>query len=207
MNIAFIFRWNWNIAFPQIRYTAVTQQKDPRQRPSTSFQEDSGFKSFPAGYRLSCLGRSHFFPQNLQADNKLRLEGKFSNYIQDISDVTWPSHSVQVKISGWLVFIKIAYDHFPFYFPNIHWLHTSYISKVNILSCWHRRSINLNYKCNGIRSGDRIPLGARFSAPFQTRPWVPPSLLHNGYRLSWGCSGRSVVLTNHPHVVMRLKKE
>ena len=33
------------------------------------------------------------------------------------------------------------------------------------------------------RSGDRIPVGASFSAPVQTRPWGPPSLLHNGYRV------------------------
>jgi hypothetical protein len=31
------------------------------------------------------------------------------------------------------------------------------------------------------RSGDRMPVGARFSAR-QVRPWGPPSLLYNGYR-------------------------
>ena len=32
------------------------------------------------------------------------------------------------------------------------------------------------------RSGDRIPVGARFSARPE-RPWGPPSLLYNGYRV------------------------
>ena len=32
------------------------------------------------------------------------------------------------------------------------------------------------------QSGDRIPVGARFSAPVH-RPWGPPSLLYNGYRV------------------------
>jgi hypothetical protein len=33
------------------------------------------------------------------------------------------------------------------------------------------------------RSGDRIPVKARFSAPVQTGHGVPPSLLYNGYRV------------------------
>ena len=33
------------------------------------------------------------------------------------------------------------------------------------------------------RSGDRILLGARFTAPVHTRPWGPPNLLYNGYRV------------------------
>jgi hypothetical protein len=33
------------------------------------------------------------------------------------------------------------------------------------------------------RSGDRIPVGARFSAPVPDRPWGLPSLLYNGYRV------------------------
>jgi len=31
------------------------------------------------------------------------------------------------------------------------------------------------------RSGDRIPVGMRFSAPVRTRPGGPPTLLYNGY--------------------------
>jgi hypothetical protein len=37
------------------------------------------------------------------------------------------------------------------------------------------------------RSGDRIPVGTRFSALVQTDPGVPPSLLYNGYRFFPGC--------------------
>jgi hypothetical protein len=33
------------------------------------------------------------------------------------------------------------------------------------------------------RSGDRIPVEARFSAPRPDRPWGPTYLLHNGYRV------------------------
>ena len=33
------------------------------------------------------------------------------------------------------------------------------------------------------RSGDRIPVGARFFRTRPERPWGPPSLLYNGYRV------------------------
>jgi hypothetical protein len=33
-----------------------------------------------------------------------------------------------------------------------------------------------------VRSGDRIPVGAKFSAR-PDRPWSPPSLVYNGYRV------------------------
>ena len=33
------------------------------------------------------------------------------------------------------------------------------------------------------RPGDRIPVGARFSAPVQTGPGGLPSLLYNGHRV------------------------
>jgi hypothetical protein len=36
------------------------------------------------------------------------------------------------------------------------------------------------------RSGDRIPVGARFFAHVQTSPGAPPSLLYNGYRVFSG---------------------
>jgi hypothetical protein len=49
------------------------------------------------------------------------------------------------------------------------------------------------------RSGDRIPVGARFSAPIQTGSEAPPSLLYNGYRVfPGGKGGRGVPLTAHP---------
>ena len=33
------------------------------------------------------------------------------------------------------------------------------------------------------RSGDRIPVGARYFRTCPDRPWSPPSLLYNGYRV------------------------
>jgi hypothetical protein len=36
------------------------------------------------------------------------------------------------------------------------------------------------------RSGDRIAVRAGFSAPVQTGPWGPPSLLYNGYLVFLG---------------------
>ena len=47
--------------------------------------------------------------------------------------------------------------------------------------------------------------GARFSAPIQTGPGVPPSLLCSGYRVfPRGYSGRGV--DHPPHLVPKLKK-
>jgi len=58
------------------------------------------------------------------------------------------------------------------------------------------------------RSEDRIPVGAKFSAPVHSPPWGPTSLLYKGYRVSfpklkqWG---RGV---DHPlRLAPRLKKE
>ena len=52
---------------------------------------------------------------------------------------------------------------------------------------------------------DRIPVGRRFSARPE-RPWVPPSLLYNGYRVfPGGRGGRGVGLTPpHPHLVTKV---
>jgi len=38
-------------------------------------------------------------------------------------------------------------------------------------------------------------------------PWGPPSLLYNGYRVIPGDKVARVVLTTHPHLTLRLKKE
>jgi hypothetical protein len=71
-----------------------------------------------------------------------------------------------------------------------------------VFTCW--------YSSVGIatRYLDRIPLGARFSVPFQTGPNNHPSSYVVGTRcLSRGQSGRGVALTIHPHLAPRLKKE
>jgi hypothetical protein len=48
------------------------------------------------------------------------------------------------------------------------------------------------------RSGDRIPVGARFFAR-PDRPWGPPSLLYNGYRVFPGGKVRPGRASDHSH--------
>jgi hypothetical protein len=58
------------------------------------------------------------------------------------------------------------------------------------------------------RTGDRIPVGARFSAPIQTDPGAhPASYTVDIGSVSRALSGRGVALTTHPHLAPRLKKE
>jgi hypothetical protein len=56
------------------------------------------------------------------------------------------------------------------------------------------------------RPGDRIPVGARFSAPVQTDPAgiQPPTQWVSAH--SQGRSGPDVKLTTHPHLAPRLKR-
>ena len=56
----------------------------------------------------------------------------------------------------------------------------------------------------GWTARDRIPVGTRFSAR-PDRPWGPPSLLYNGYRVfTGGTGGRGVGLTHTPHLVPKV---
>ena len=58
------------------------------------------------------------------------------------------------------------------------------------------------------RSGDRIPVGARFSAPVQTDPEAHPGSCKMGTGSSPGVRcGRGVTLTPHPLLVPRSKIE
>ena len=85
--------------------------------------------------------------------------------------------------------------------------HVPYWRSTNIRSqlknLWSRDSDSLRAG----RSGDRIPVVARFSAPVQTGSWGPPSLLYNGYWVFPGVRGRGVELTTHPYLAPRLKEE
>ena len=57
------------------------------------------------------------------------------------------------------------------------------------------------------RSGDRIPVGARFSAPVQTSPGARPAFCTIGIESFQGVkSGRDVTLTPHPLLVPWSKK-
>ena len=52
------------------------------------------------------------------------------------------------------------------------------------------------------RSGDRIPVGAKFSAPVQTSPEAHPASCTMGTgSFPWVKSGRGVTLTPHPFLV------
>ena len=60
----------------------------------------------------------------------------------------------------------------------------------------------------GRRFENRIPVGARFSAPVQTGLGGPSSLLYNGYRLSFpGVNWPRRGVDHPPHLAPRLKKE
>jgi len=55
---------------------------------------------------------------------------------------------------------------------------------------WAGSSVGIATEVRAGRSGERIPVGTRFSARVD-RPWGPPSLLYNGYRVSPGGKERS----------------
>ena len=62
-------------------------------------------------------------------------------------------------------------------------------------------SVGIATELQAGRSGIESRRGRDFP-PIQTGPGVPPSLLHNGYRVFvGGRGGRSVGLTHHPHLV------
>ena len=63
-------------------------------------------------------------------------------------------------------------------------------------------SVGIETELRAGRSGDRIPVGARFSAR-PDQPWGPPSLLYNRYRVvPGGKVGRGVTLSSHPVLVL-----
>jgi len=57
------------------------------------------------------------------------------------------------------------------------------------------------------RSGNRVPVAERFSAPVQTGPDANPAFYTRGTGYFRGVSGRGVALTTHPHIKPKLKKE
>ena len=57
------------------------------------------------------------------------------------------------------------------------------------------------------RPGDRIPVEARFSTPFQTCPGAHPASCAVGTGSFPGLSDRILVLTTQTHLAPRLKKE
>jgi len=73
-------------------------------------------------------------------------------------------------------------------------MHFTYISIIPVGRV--AQSVRRQTTCWTVR--DRIPVGTRFSAS-SDRPWVPPSLLYNGYQVfPGGRGGRVVGLTPTP---------
>jgi len=57
------------------------------------------------------------------------------------------------------------------------------------------------------RCGDRIPVGGEIFRIRSVRPWDPPNLLYNGYRLSFPGIKRPGRGVDHaPHLALRLRK-
>ena len=64
------------------------------------------------------------------------------------------------------------------------WLLDNGLIKTRSLSeAWSGYRSRYSYWLRHGRSVDRIPVGTRFSAPVQTGPGGPPSLLYNAYRV------------------------
>ena len=73
---------------------------------------------------------------------------------------------------------------------------------------WARQLSRYSDWLRGGRSGDRIPVGARFSAPVQTGPGAhPASCTMSTGSFRWVNSGRGVTLTPHPLLVPLVLKE
>jgi len=70
-------------------------------------------------------------------------------------------------------------------------------------------SVGIATELRAGRSGDRIPVGGEIFHTCPDRPWGPPSLLYNGYRVFPGGKERTGrdVETRHPLLVPLAMKE
>jgi hypothetical protein len=53
----------------------------------------------------------------------------------------------------------------------------------------------------------RTPVGGKIFRTRPVRPWGPPILMHNGYRVFSSGKAAGVTLTTQPHLASRLRKE
>jgi hypothetical protein len=82
------------------------------------------------------------------------------------------------------------------------------VMTVYIISCGPGSSVGIATELRAERSGDRIPVGARFSAPVQTGPGAHPTSCKMGTGSFPGVeSGRGVTLPPHPLLVPKSKKQ
>jgi hypothetical protein len=80
------------------------------------------------------------------------------------------------------------------------------ISRMLFRICGPGSSVSIVTELGAGRFGDRIPVGARFSAPVQTDPGAHPASCTMGNRSFPGVeSGRGVTLTPHPLLLSRSK--
>jgi hypothetical protein len=100
-------------------------------------------------------------------------------------------YSILIFSTFWSVVTLKCHAVFPYHITNIYSL--MHVTMMVILC--------VNTAATGW-SGDRIPVGGEIFCTCPHRPWGPPSLLYNGYRVfpgvksSWG-----VTLTPHPLLV------
>ena len=72
-------------------------------------------------------------------------------------------------------------------FAAIHYLQfmsqVTLFSKLNVLYSYFSTFRSMCDSLHAGRSADRIPVGGKIFRTSPERPWGPPSLLHNGYRI------------------------
>ena len=111
--------------------------------------------------------------------------------------------SLRASVTHGPVFVEVmSWCHVGSQFMFIKFLELKYKFKYILLIQWAGQLSQYSDWLRARRSGDRIPVGARFSAPVQTGPGAHPASCTMGTRSFRGVkSGRGVTLTPHPLLV------